>query len=437
MDHSKLRAKMKKFTLMLFILTVVGLVGCPFANQQIEDPEPSYNVKIAWESDLINNLSIVHVVYNDYVYFYERPPGYNSINIYALTKLDAGTGEFIWRSDEIFSNVVFSQPVVIDGYVYVFLEPNYICCFDDKTGLFTAIVKIDIDNQNLKFNENITSYCQYIYIGLYNNNATYFARFNPENIAHNDSETMQVFYPEILWQPKVRHVVSAKQVFCNDIVYTSTFSPLAEYPVELIGIDINSGDIKFHKSFGGPEDAHLPFPEDGSSVMGNPIIVNGNVLYYLNWSINAWNINTGEQLFRHTFDYSIPESKWYTATNSLQPLYYDGKIYYTTGESYTDMDSYRNTYCISAATGKLVWGAIAKNSESLFTNPIIFNGKLYMSQYSGFRVYDADNGRLLGVDKSFAGASFGRNILYNNYLICVREDRKTAEGRLVAVDLSR
>jgi len=37
------------------------------------------------------------------------------------------------------------------------------------------------------------------------------------------------------------------------------------------------------------------------------------------------------------------------------------------------------------------------------------------------------------VDKSFCGTGLGRNVLYNDYMICVRENRDTGEGKLVAV----
>ena len=94
---------------------------------------------------------------------------------------------------------------------------------------------------------------------------------------------------------------------------------------------------------------------------------------------------------------------------------------------------HRNIHCIDAETGELVWNAIAKDSESLETNPIIAHGRLYVSQHSGLRVYEPETGKLIGVDKSFCGAGMGRNVLYNDYMICLRVDRNTGDGRMVAV----
>ena len=169
----------------------------------------------------------------------------------------------------------------------------------------------------------------------------------------------------------------------------------------------------------------------------NPVFIHDNVLYYLSWSINAWNLNTGEQLFRHVFTRDVPVPKTYSATNSLQPVYCKGKIYYTSGECYSTIESYRNIHCIDAATGRLVWNAIAKKSESMNTNPIIAHDKLYVSQGSGLRVYNPENGELLGVDKSFCGMAMSRNVLYKDYMICIRMTSKTGYGRLVAVDVSK
>ena len=423
---------MQKIILYILICLLFSFCVMSCNEKEANDEESVYKAIIIWESDLVSNALNEHTIHDDYIYFYERPPGHSSVNIYTLTKLDANTGGFIWRSEELFSDIVFCQPIIIDEYVYVFLEPNYILCSNKDTGEHTTTIIVDINNQKLKFNWNTTNYKQYIYIGLYNYHYAYFARINTDDITHGSPEFIIDLSPEILWVPETENSVSAKQVFHNNTVYTSTYSPLALKHVELAGFDINTKEIVFYKKFGGPEDIDSSFPEKGSYVDGNPILINGDIIYYLSCTISAWNLNTRKQLYRHTFNYDIPDSKWYTATNSLQPLFYNDKIYYTSGESYTP-DSHRNTYCIDAKTGKLVWSAIAKNSESLRTNPIIANGKLFVSQYSGLRVYNPENGRLIGVDKSFCGQGSGRNILYNDFLICLRSDRDTGDSRLVAV----
>ena len=136
----------------------------------------TYNARIAWDSGLFVNYSQSHIVDGDSVFFYERPPGYNQINIYTLTRLDANTGKLIWRSF-MFSDIVFCQPAIIGDYVYVFLLPNIMYAFEKETGRHVATVELDIDNKNLELIWNVTAYRQYLYTGLWTN-GQYFVRFD-------------------------------------------------------------------------------------------------------------------------------------------------------------------------------------------------------------------------------------------------------------------
>jgi len=419
-------------TSMAILFICLMFLSCDlFLNKEnTGEEEPGYTAQIVWDSGLFSNDYHSHTVDNGFVYFYERPPGYTQVNIYSLTKLDAETGEFIWRSD-LFSDIVFCQPIVIGGYVYVFLEPNLIACFDRETGGHTATAAVDIDGRELKFEWHVTAYGRYLYMGLCGS-GRYLARVDADGITHGDPETLQELMPEVLWEPETGNYISAKPVAYDNAVYASTYSPNATEPVELAGFDMDSGETVFHVTFGGPEDGDAPYPETGGGVASNPMLIHEGILYYLNWSISAWDLKTGERLYRHVFTYDIPEPKWYNAIDSLQPLYHKGKIYYTSVETYT-ANGYRNIHCIDAATGELAWNAIAKDSPSLWSNPVITYGRLYIPQHSGLRVYEPETGKLIGVDKTFCGANTGRNVLYEDYMICVRRDPDTGDGRLVAV----
>jgi len=423
-----------KIKFLPFFICFFFFASCDLFTTKNTDEEPLYTAKIAWDSGLYINDSQSHTVYDDSVYFYERPPGYNTVNIYSLTKLDAKTGKFIWRS-ATFSDICFCQPVVIGGYVYVLLEPDTIVCFNKKTGEHSATVKVNIEEQDdLWLVWFVTTDQKYLYLSSMNGTSEYFYRIDVDEIEQQrDKETVQAPTVEIIWEPDNKCTVTDKAIIYNNAVFTGTYGSDTK-PVEVAGFDIDTKKMIFHISFGGPEDIddNIPFPEDGGKRGSNTILIHDDILYYMNWSISAWNIKTGEKIYRHVFTWDIPESETYYATNSLQAIYYNGKIYYTTGTSYTP-NSYRNINCIDAATGQLVWNAIAKNSESLETNPIIANGKLYVSQHSGLRVYKPETGKLIGVDKSFCGSNMGRNVLYNDYMICVRRNPDTGDGKLVAV----
>ena len=424
-----------KISVLYFILLFM-FSSCDLFNKNTIEGEPSYTAKIVWDSGLYSNSYGSHTVYEDFIYFYERPPEYTTVNIYSLTKLDAKTGRLIWRSLE-FSNIVPCQPAIIGEYVYVFLEPNYIVSFNKETGEHTAIIEVDIEERNFEMNWNVIAYQKYIYMGLWRWTDSYFVRLDLDLIKHNNNfDEIQIITPEILWEPEFFNLVTAKPVVYNNVIYTCTSSPGAIDPVEIAGFDTNTGQIKFYITFGGSEDnvEDIFLPETGAGIVGNPIFIHNNILYFLRRSISAWNINTGEKLYRHVFTNDIPIHKLYAAA-SLQPIYYKGRIYYTndTGDLDGSPMGFRNIHCIDASTGKLVWNAIAKYSESLITNPIIAHDRLYISQYHGFFVYNPVNGKLIGVDRSFCGAGlYGRNILYNDYMICIQED-DYGDGKLVAV----
>jgi outer membrane protein assembly factor BamB len=427
---------MKTVIFFLFILPL-SFSACGLFTGADGDEEPPYTAKIAWDSGLRSGSYQAHTVYEDNVYFYEPPEGYGDFpQIFSLTKINAETGALVWRSTVLFGGIAYCQPVVIGGYVYVFLQPNVILCFDRETGEHTACVELKKDDMYTALEWNATVHNQNIYMGFYTNDSVFFFRLNVNLINQTgDPDTMQVISPEILWEPAMNRRVPAKPVVYKDVVYTSTWPHINPTTVvELAGFDEKTGNMVFHKTFGGVEDvnANFPFPEIGAGNCGNPIFIHNDVLYYICWSITAWDLNTGKQLYYHNFTRDVPESKTYSASGSLQPVYYKEKIYYTSTESYTP-NSYRNIHCINAATGKLVWNAIAKDSMSLDTNPIIANGKLYVSQDSGIRVYKPETGKLIGVDKSFCGMAMGRNVLYKDYMICVRMNRNTGQGRMVAV----
>ena len=155
----------------IFLIISFSFIICSCDLYNSIEIKPPYKAKIIWDSNLYSNYYASHTINNDFIYFYERPPGYKYPNLYSLTKLDAKTGTMIWRSEE-FTDIVFCQPIVIGNYVYVFLEPNYIVCFDNNTGEWTAMVEINVtENKDmypgyLGIEWNVISHNNYLYMGL-------------------------------------------------------------------------------------------------------------------------------------------------------------------------------------------------------------------------------------------------------------------------------
>ena len=414
-----------KTSIPILILCLVS-ASCGF--NEAENPEgwPPYTAKIAWDSGLYSNSYHSHMVDGDYVYFYERPPGYTFVNIYTLTKLDARTGKFIWRT-AMFSDIILCQPVAIGDYIYVFLMENVIVCFDKNTGEQTATVEVKVNNDDFaRMNYNIMAYEQYLYLSIWDHTGRYFTRLDMNNIDYGDANSIQSHTPEIIWELNKGGFHLAKPVVHNNTVYTATWTAWAEGPVQLAGFDLDTMQMVFYETFGGLGVGDIQ--DLGSH--GNPIFIYKDTLYYLSKSISAWNLNTGELLFRHIFTRSANNESYYFAIDILQAAYYQKKIYYTS-KSHGDM-GFRNIHCIDAKTGELVWNTAVKNSYTLDTNLIIHNDRLYVAQSEGFFVYDPKGGGILGVDRFFRGEEMSRNILYNDYIICIRMDNGW-EGKLVAV----
>jgi outer membrane protein assembly factor BamB len=428
----------------LIAAVCLTLVGCDlFFTDDGNQTEPRYNARIAWDSGLYSNYLRSHTVHDGSVFFYERPPGEENVDIYTLTKINAQTGKLIWRSDVIFQWIVLSQPVIIGNHVYVFLLPNVILGFDRETGEHTATVRLDIDGRNWEMNMNVVGHGEHLYMGMFLTEARncYFVRLNVSTIDHNNEpEAPQTMKPEILWEPETRNPVTAMPVLYDGVVFTSTFAPGGLDPVEIAGFCVNTGGKRFHITFAGPDedyDDNIMLPtERGTGIRGNPILIHDGILYFISTSISAWNISTGERLYRHVFTNDMPNTEVFGAGSVMQAVFHRGRIFYTSGHSHNPPNSFHNIHSIDAATGKLVWNTVAMNSESLNANPIIANGRLYIPQFFGLYVYDAMTGRLIGVDRSFSGvATVGRNILYGNLMITLK--RVPTGVRLVAVNVGR
>jgi hypothetical protein len=258
--------------------------------------------------------------------------------------------------------------VITGDYVYVFLEPNIICCFANGTGKYTAIAAVDIEDGHLRIETDVTLHKEYLYFGLWGYFAgQYFVRLNIHDIRHGDTEAVQTLAPELLWEPETEGAVRSTPVVYNNTVYTSTIHRYQ--PVEIAGFDIDTKQMVFRRAFGGPGDGDVPFPETGG--MDDPILIHDGILYYLSWSIAAWDLKTGKQLYRHVFTWDIPERLNYSPSDlMIQPVYYRDKIYYVSRASYTP-DSHRNIHCIDAKTGGWYGRLYRKRAVFLMPTPLL------------------------------------------------------------------
>ncbi|GHV82366.1 hypothetical protein AGMMS49991_09240 [Spirochaetia bacterium] len=412
---------MKKIIAGLVIMQFLLLSCSPDINEN-EDPE--YTANIAWVSNTDTGGYTICMIDGDSIYAYV----YKGVT-YAddeLVRINAQTGEILWRT-----------PMIIGDYIYLFWVRSVIFCYNKQTGDFAARVRVDINNQSLASINRHIGYGKYLYFGIGDHGTnTYFVRLDVDAINKDGNTVEQIIEPEILWRPYTDRSVWTTPVINNNVVYVNTFvgnasdAPGVE-PIELVGINIDTGEIVFTKRFGIAGGVYY---DQGATP--NALFAHDDVLYYIGRSISAWDLKTGEQKYLKTFTYDTPPKQNYAADDHVEVTYWNGKLYYTTSRSTNigGSSGYKNIYCIDAKTGNLVWSDMPPRSESLRTNPIIAHNRMYVPHGYGMRVYNPETGKVIGVDKKFYGTALGHNILYGDYMITTRYDGiRTPEARISAV----
>jgi hypothetical protein len=432
----------KNWIVIIAFMSLIILASCWLLSDDIEDEEkhgnkePAYTTKIAWVSD--TRIERFHDLAcdGDSVYAFEdvenQENDYDNFLGFRLVKIDARTGSVLWRTGTFSAGIQLRPALIIDDYVYVFIDPSYIYSYSNATGELSAIVQMDAGNAGFLMTDNAQVYENYFYFGFRVNPpyTNYFARFDITTIDRTKEPSVpQQIAPELVWQPTFNLPVNTVPVFKDGVVYCSAQSPTGDRPVELVGIEIAGREIVFRQL--------LDF-DRGRDQYG--LLLQDDVIYCLfGTSVSAYNINTNEKVFLHTFHYTLMPPEAYYGTGDFPgegALYYEDKIYYT-NNMFKRRGNYKNIICIDAKTGNLVWSDIPQETESLGTNPIIAHGKMYVPHGYGLRVYNPDNGELIGVDTSFWGSARTLNALYNNYMLTIRYDNNTGIGKVVAIDVSK
>jgi hypothetical protein len=419
----------------LFIIGAVLLVGCAACYTPLHEKtdtaepgtEPVYEANVVWEVSGVNvwypNLN----AYDDgYMYVYGKD---NKTGEEKLIKINVEDQTVVWS---LLIGYPSNKKFLIDGdYIYNVMLDNTIICVNKNEGKIAAKITVDIENQDLELHWNLLVYENYLYVGIgHHTSNSYFVRIDMNQIDKTGDNLNQFFEPEILWRPQYNWAVASTPAVYESVIYVHTFvgnAPEPE-PVELAGFNVHTKERVFYEQFGVEGEYQYELGRNWDS-----LLVRDGVLYVISDSISAYNLQTGKRLYLKKFYPGTPPEQVYYASDHLELTYYKGKIYYTNINSNHNYNRYRNIFCVDAATGNLVWSAVPPDSESLWTNPIAAYDRVYVPHGYGFRVYDAETGKLLGVDKNFEGNALCRNILYGDYMITVRGDALIDGCHLVAV----
>jgi outer membrane protein assembly factor BamB len=351
-----------------------------------------------------------------------------------LNKIDPETGKTIW-STGYFEEISIYPPIIIGDLIYATLHKNVILCFDSETGTQLARIKLTRDSQNIYINSNYYFYKDYFYFGFTDTiiDRSYLGRVNINLVMKDGDPQEQLVEPEVLWQSRYNRYIFTGPFVYNDTVYCNTITTNANIPVELAGIDINTKEEVLYDTFGINGSY---FSDHGWEI--NSFYEKDGILYYLGESIAAYDTRDNRKLYHIMFDFNTPHNRNYGFFGSLDATFYKDRIYYTTVSSnYFGDEGFRNIFCVNEKDGKLVWSAIPRRCEALGGKPILYDDKVFVPYSGGICVYNAGNGKLIGVEKSIEGAAVSFNQLYGSIMITARESDAFPDGQIIALDLKR
>jgi outer membrane protein assembly factor BamB len=235
------------------------------------------------------------------------------------------------------ASVIYANPVVDNGVVYVATYTGKIYAYDTASG-------------NLLWKYPAEGYVKGI-IGdiIIDNGIIYFAAVGGAITALN-AETQ-----EVVWQYDTKDTLWASPCLDGDTLY------VASYDKKLFAIDVSSGNPKWAQ----------PFKTDGP-IVAAPICDNGIVyIGSLDRGIYAINAESGELIWEFSAgsDTEYTPRNWFWAT----PLLVDGVIYAP------NMDGF--VYIIDSASGDLLSAIELANAVS--SSPVLFEDRVFIATQDG------------------------------------------------------
>ena len=235
-----------------------------------------------------------------------------------------------------------------------------------------------------------------------------------------DPAEEQNLQPVLIWHDETDEVgMMITPIAENGIIYFQTYDYYGKATIKTGAVYADTGKIKWIQSTN---------IMNGTGFKSMYIVANR--LYVIANHLGCLNLETGESIYEISYtDDELKTEKALSAGPFLYGAsYYDGKFYFTnmsswSTSSYTGIPEQfvSNIQCMDAASGKLVWGDLPADCGSLGTRPIVENDKVFVTAGEcGLRVYNAQNGKLIGVDKTVrtfgeeANAQYGGLVMYFN-----------------------
>ena len=363
--------------------------------------EKAYRVEILWERE-VKSPSADPLIEGQYCYLpaYENYPG-GGRNIVKINMEENGRVE--WESRGIgYSSI--EKPQKIGAHIYV-LNSGFIYVFNDSDGKLAATVMLGEDETEAA--DNAIGYYspaavsgQYLFWGnapALSNFTRGLMRLNSELIDFSKAPgEIQTITPELVWSNSWGARIYLNLISEDGILYFLTRSYMPENPSVLAAVDDETGDVIWEG-----EAPHCQGYRDFS------LVLNGEKLLVVEVVINDEGFNEGTF---SSYDKSTgtPVLENISVGNGIGNFRYDSIALYNNRLFYSDA---WGLVSVDADTGRLIWDISAWSFLPMFPNdqtsiyfhssPLVNDGKVFIMHATGLRVYNADTGKFIGVDKSF------------------------------------
>jgi len=412
---------MKNTLLLLLVLLLTS--SCPLFdledNQNKKSNEPDYIPNIVWQTEVYYTGGLSYPFEAEGYGYYPEEIRSSGVRYCRLLKIDLNSGEIIWRTEDVQNNCI-AQVQKIDDYIYLPLnEKDIITVYNDLDGSLAATISLKSEtcNYHVEPYRHTAVYKDYIFWGnswKSNSEPNGLMRFDTNQIDFNkDPEVVQLIEPELVWKINEQSMVYTNIVVNNGIVYFLTsrhnFESGTVKVSYLVSLDAETG-----------EELWVTERDFDRGDIEYSLLLKDDRLFVIDLHPSCYNINTGKSIFEKK------DTIYTMASPFLKGIFfYDNKLYYTT-QMYSetilmspelDPKLIKNIICIDGDTGNLVWGDLVPKGGTLFTFPLVNNGKAYVVTDEGLRVYNAYTGTLIGVDKTVKNLGWDHNLLYNNMVI--------------------
>jgi outer membrane protein assembly factor BamB len=397
--------------------------------------EPRYEKEVVWSTEL-DFFTDYGNPFTDGKYGYYAASNFQKKDLSCIIKLDFETGAIIWTTLPI-AYTRTASPFKIGRYVYLPVNNGgEMYVYHDDSGALAATVRFGPDETSAKNNGSISRHTAVFgnYVFWCNSLAPYDARqglmrFNVESIDFSKVPSEpQVVEPHLIWERRYNEknpiAIWTNIAVENGLVYFLTISSAyfnPDWVSHLVALDAKTGEEQWDRAI---------VPVKGDRFFS--LVLDGEQIRVLDFAPCSYNKADGSVIYENDYrDVDITREGYRDASSGLKgATLYNGRLYFTSGQhdGYYREDpppkpgSVANILCLDPNTGNLIWGALTPGDGTVNTFPLVYNGKVYIVVPSGLRVFDAETGELLGVDRSvfnLLGAWY--NFLYQDMFIFADE----------------